>query len=194
MLPETPFQDLIRRLRAGDNEAAEELMRRYGPTIRCVARVRLTDTRLQRLFDSTDICQSVFGSFFVRTALGQYDLETPEQMVHLLVAMSRKKVADHARNAGAARRDYRRTRIVQNEDRFVASGPSPSEQVAAQELLQEFRKRLSEEERQLAEERALGRGWSEIAADHGRKPDALRKQLSRAVDRVALELGLETFP
>jgi RNA polymerase sigma-70 factor (ECF subfamily) len=194
MAEDTLFQDLIRRVRAGDSEAAEELVRRYGPTIRRVARVRLADTRLQRLFDSTDICQLVFGSFFVRAALGQYDLDTPEQLLNLLVAMSRKKVADQARCAGAARRDYRRTQEVPHEDRFVNAASSPSDQVAARELLQEVRKRLSAEERQLAEERAAGRDWAQIAAGHGRSPEALRKQLRRAIDRVADELGLETFP
>src|SRR6516165_10385656 len=98
----------MRRVRAGDGAAAEQLVRRYEPTIRRVVRVRLVDARLQRLFDSMDICQSVFGSFFVHAALGDYDLNTPEQLLGLLVSMSRKKVIDKSRRAGAARRDYRR--------------------------------------------------------------------------------------
>jgi hypothetical protein len=63
--------------------------------------------------------------------------------------------------------------------------------VAARDLLQEFRKRLSEEERALADQRARGREWAEIAAERGGSPEALRKQLARALDRVAQELGLE---
>src|SRR5215831_11847068 len=110
MPEESAFQELIRRVRAGDGRAAEELVRRYEPAIRRVVRVRLGDSRLQRVLDSTDIAQSVFGSFFVRTALGQYELNTPEQLLNLLVNMSRKKVIDQVREAGAARRDYRRNR------------------------------------------------------------------------------------
>ena len=41
-------------------------------------RIHLRDVRLRRVLDSTDICQSVLASFFVRAALGQYDLDTPE--------------------------------------------------------------------------------------------------------------------
>jgi hypothetical protein len=63
--------------------------------------------------------------------------------------------------------------------------------VAGQELLAEFRRRLSEEERQLAEARADGQDWKQIAADRGGSPEALRKQLARAIDRVSRELGLE---
>jgi RNA polymerase sigma-70 factor (ECF subfamily) len=185
------FQDLVRRVRAGDGDAAAELLRRYEPTIRRVARVRLADTRLQRLFDSTDVCQSVFASFFVRTALGQYDLETPEQLLKLLVDMSRKKVIDLARGAGAARRDFRREQGSPEKRQCAAKDPSPSQEVSDRELLQEFRRRLSPEERQLAEERAAGRDWGQIAAERGASAEALRKQLRRAVNRVAVELGLE---
>jgi RNA polymerase sigma-70 factor (ECF subfamily) len=191
MPSESAFQELIRRVRAGDARAAEELVRLYEPTIRRVVRVRLGDARLQRLFDSTDICQSVFGSFFVRTALGQYDLDTPEQLLNLLVNMSRKKVIDQIRQVGAARRDYRRGQGLPQEDECAAPGPSPSEQVSGEELLREFRRRLSEDERPLAEARAEGRDWKQIAAERGESPEALRKQLARAVDRVARELGLE---
>src|SRR6516165_1899580 len=62
------FQDLIRRIRAGDPEAAAELVRRYEPTIRRAVRVRLVDARLGALLDSLDVCQSVLASFFVRSA------------------------------------------------------------------------------------------------------------------------------
>jgi RNA polymerase sigma-70 factor (ECF subfamily) len=192
MSDEATFRDLIRRVRQGDQDAAADLVRRYEPTIRRVARVRLGDTRLQRLLDSADICQSVFGSFFVRTALGEYDLSTPEQLLNLLVSMSRKKVVDQARRAKAARRDIRRAEEGGAEgQRLAAPGPSPSQEVAGAELLREFRRRMSEEERQLAEERADGLDWSQIAAKRGDSPEALRKRLARAIDRISEELGLE---
>jgi RNA polymerase sigma factor (sigma-70 family) len=190
MAEEKPFELLMRRVRSGDDEAAAELVRRYEPTIRRVARVRLADIRLQRLFDSMDICQSVLGSFFVRAALGQYELQTPEQLLNLLVSMCRRKVADAVREAGAARRDYRREQEGEQEVQAVASGATPSQEVAGAELLVEFRKRLSVEERQLAEQRAAGLEWNEIAAQRGDSPEALRKQLTRAIDRVVQELGL----
>ena len=81
MTNSSPFQDLIRRVRAGDEVAAAELVRRYERHIRRVVRVRLVDPRLKRLVDSMDICQSVLASFFVRAALGQYSLKTPEELL-----------------------------------------------------------------------------------------------------------------
>ena len=194
MLEENTFRDLIGRVRAGDNKAAEELVRHYEPTIRRVARVRLVDARLRRAFDSMDICQSVFASFFVRAALGQYDLQRPEQLLHLLVNMSRKKLIDRARQETAERRDHRRLAPDGLEGKDVAANAAgPGEEVAGAELLAEFRRRLTAEERHLAEQRAAGIDWPQIAAESGGSPEALRKKLARAIDRVGQELGLDHF-
>ncbi len=53
------FADLIRRVRAGDQAAASELVARYEPSICRAARLRLANSQLGRLFDSLDMCQSV---------------------------------------------------------------------------------------------------------------------------------------
>jgi RNA polymerase sigma factor (sigma-70 family) len=196
MADETSFEELMRRVRAGDGQAAEELVRRYEPAIRRVVRVRLVDERLKRLFDSMDIAQSVFGSFFVHAALGDYELATPDELLGLLMTMSRRKVIDKSRRAGAARRDYRRVTEGADgrEQNLPATDPSPSRQVAARELLDEMRRRLTDTERAIADRRAAGLNWPEIAAELGGTPDALRKQLSRAAERVSQELGLEAEP
>jgi hypothetical protein len=54
-----------------------------------------------------------------------------------------------------------------------------------------MRRQLTDEERHLAELRVRGRGWQEIAAECGGSPDALRKKLDRALDRVCLQFGLD---
>jgi hypothetical protein len=43
----------------------------------------------------------------------------------------------------------------------------------------------------VAEQRAQGREWADIAAELHTSPDALRKKLDRAVDRLAEQLGLD---
>ncbi len=192
MSEENPFRDFIARIRAGDQAAASELIARYEPTLRRVARLRLYDPRLRRAFDSTDVSQSVFASFFARAARGQYRLDSPEQLLKLLWMMCRKKVVDRARVERAACRDYRRTRRAGPRlAGLVADGASPSRELSDRELVEEVRKRLPDEDRALAEDRAQGREWDEIAAARGASPEALRKKLARAVGRVARRLGLE---
>jgi RNA polymerase sigma-70 factor (ECF subfamily) len=186
----TAFPDFIRRIRAGDDQAARELLERYEPVIRCEVRLRLRDPRLYSRFDWTDICQSVMASFFLRAASGEYDLQQPEQLLRLLVVMTRHKLANQVRRHRAGMRDCRRLEGGDPAylDRRSASAPSPSRLVAGRELLAEFRRRLSEEERLLADLRADGCEWTEIAARLGGTAEARRKQLARAIDRVERQL------
>ena len=192
-MSDTPsFKALLQRVRGGDAEAARELVQRYEPAIRRAVRFRLAESRLARLFDSMDICQSVLASFFVRAAVGQYDLEQPEQLLGLLAAMARKKLAFHARAQQRQRRDHRRDQSAGLDERLLADdGPSPSQYVAGQELLREAERLLTAEERQLADLRKQGLDWGAIAERQGGTPEALRKKLARAGDRVARQLGLD---
>jgi RNA polymerase sigma-70 factor (ECF subfamily) len=190
---ELPFLELVRRVRGGDEAASAELVRRYEPAIRIAVRARLTDPGLRRLFDSLDICQSVLANFFVRATAGEFELRRPEQLIQLLATMARNRVTDHALKQQAARRDYRRNqRTAGEEGGFVDPGASPSDLASVKELVHAFQSRLSAREKTLADQRALGRSWADIAAEFGGTPDSLRMQLERAVNRVTRELGLES--
>ena len=46
MLDARTFDELIRRVRAGDQDAATELVKRYVPAIRRAVRFRLADAQL----------------------------------------------------------------------------------------------------------------------------------------------------
>jgi DNA-directed RNA polymerase specialized sigma24 family protein len=186
------FSEFLRRIRSGDEQAAAEMVKRYEPVVRMEVRLRLSDPRLYRLFDSMDICQSVLASFFLRAAAGCYEVDDPAQLVRLLVGIARNKVAEQARAQHAQRRDQRREVGLDGPGAYIPSqDPSPSRQVAGRELLAEFRSRLNGDEGRLADLRAQGLDWAAIAAEVGGTPQARRKQLSRAATRVARELGLE---
>lgn len=187
------FGELMQRVRAGDQEAASELVRRYEPAIRRTIRVRLRDPRLGRLLDSMDICQSVLASFFVRAALGQYELQQPEHLLKLLTRMARNKLANQAHHHRALCRDYRRNDATANLE-MVADGEGSKQPLDERELLSEARRRLSDEERRLLELRQQGLEWSEIAQRLNASADALRMRLARAVERVAEELKLDAVP
>jgi RNA polymerase sigma-70 factor (ECF subfamily) len=189
-MSEETFSELIERVRKGDEYAATDLVRRYEPEIRREVRFLLRDPFLRRAFDSMDICQSVMGSFFLRAALGEYDLGRPEDLIRLLISMTRNKVVDATRRQRAQRRDHRRSTSLDAVD-LAARTPNPSQVVEGRELLAAFRDRLSEDERRLADLRAQGREWAEIAEQLGGTADARRKQLTRAIARVSRELGLE---
>jgi len=193
MANEDSFRDLVRRARAGDPVAARELVDQYAPHIRRVVRIRLTDTSIRRVMDSMDVCQSVLANFFVRMAVGQFDLDDPQDLIRLLVRMTQNKILDHVRRQQADRRDRRRevTGNAEALEALAESDSSPSQKMANKELLELVHRSLSTEERYLAEQRALGREWHDLAKELGKSPESLRKQYARAIDRVTRELGVD---
>jgi RNA polymerase sigma factor (sigma-70 family) len=191
MPPDPSFDELIRRVSSGDEDAAARLVRDFEPVIRRVLRARLRDSPARREFDSMDICQSVLANFFVRVAAGQYDLKEPDDLIKLLLTMTRNKVAEKIRHQHRQRRDSRRTVGGVEELPLAGRDSTPSSVVAGKELLEQARKRLSEEERQLAELRGQGLSWEEVATSLGGTAGARRNQLARALDRVVQELRLD---
>jgi RNA polymerase sigma factor (sigma-70 family) len=190
MNDDATFAGFIRRIRDGDEQAARELVERYEPVIRREVKMRLRDPRLYRRFDWTDICQSVMASFFLRAASGQYELDQPDQLMRLLVVMTRHKLSKQERRHRAEKRDYR---LLDDRDPAYLEGkpgadPTPSRLIAGRELLEAFRVRLSADERKLADLRAEGYEWAEISIRLGGTPQARRMQLARAVSRVERQL------
>ena len=192
MTPEADtFRHLIEQVRAGDDQAAADLVQRYEPMIRRAARVRLTDRHLGRVLDSMDICQSVLASFFVRAALGHYDLSSPEQLLKLLATMARNKLANQANAQRAARRDVRRVEFGADHGAIAGPDLSPSRHLGARELLEAARTRFTADELRIIDFRQEGAEWTDVAAVLGGTPEALRKKHARAVARVAHEIGLD---
>jgi RNA polymerase sigma-70 factor (ECF subfamily) len=182
---------LLDRVRAGDQRAATELVRRYEPALRRAVRLRLRNRQLRRLIDSSDICQAVLLRFFVRVATGPSDIDTPEQVLKLLATMARTQVVNEALRQQAAKRDCRRLAEARAEERDTpAPGPSPSQHAAVAELLEKARHLFAPDEWQLLQLRKEGREWADIARELGGTADGLRKRLARAVARVTQALGL----
>ena len=186
------FQELIQRVRNRDQEAARELTLKYEKVIRRVVRIHLRDARLRQVMDSMDVCQSVLASFFVRTVLGQYDLDSPAHLINLLTTITRNKLTNQVNHLRAQRRDIRRSTTIEDDAVQIADRASdPSDQASAREILEKVCERLDTNERYLAQQRSLGRTWNELAEELGATDVALRKKLTRALDRVMSELGID---
>jgi RNA polymerase sigma-70 factor (ECF subfamily) len=185
------LRTLLDRIRAGDQQAATELVRRYEPSLRRAVRLRLRDRQLRRFLDSSDICQAVLLRFFVHVATGQHELETSEQVLKLLAILARNQVVNEALHQQAAKRDCRRLIGAGAEAwHAIAPGSSPSQHVAGEELLERARHLLDPDEWHLLQLRKEGWEWSDIARELGGSAERLRKQLARAVARVTKALGL----
>jgi len=190
MFDKKTFEELIRGVRARDSQAECKLTELFEPIIRQSVRRQLAKARLASFLDSMDISQMVLCSFFVRAAAGQYRLERSEDLKKLLLRMARNKVIDQARKCRLPC-----TNGIEGCDpedgKLVASDSSPCEHAIKQELLQEIQDRLSPEERRLTTMRMKGIKWLMIARRLGGTAQSRRKQLARALHRIAGELGLD---
>lgn len=195
MTDDDGFAALLQRVRDGDEQAAEVLVKRYEPEIRRMVRVRLNDPTLRPVLDSMDICQSILARFFIRVQAGELSgLKEPGQVLGLLIKMASDRVIDRARMQRAARRDRRRLQPIDTAGggaiQLAAGDASPSRIAVGRELIERLRSLLSEDVYRLAERRAEGASWQELAEETGEEADALRKRLARALARVEDRLDL----
>ena len=110
-----------------------------------------------------------------------------------IIAQIDHKLSEQIKHHQRQRRDVRRTAGVGSDEALApARAETPSQVVAHRELLEKFREQLTEEERKLADLRAAGLDWAQVASQLGGTAEGRRKQLARAVERIGAGLGLDT--
>jgi RNA polymerase sigma-70 factor (ECF subfamily) len=127
----TPIAELAGRLRGGDPRAAEELFARYAHRLVTLAEQQLSRKLAARL-DGADVVQSVFRTFFRRSAAGEFRIDSSGELWKLLVQITVTKVRVHARQHTAAVRDV--TAEVPGSGAYLAAAvahePGPAEAAA----------------------------------------------------------------
>src|SRR5271170_5545939 len=89
------FACLMQRVSAGSQDAARELVERYGAHILRIVRRNL-NRRLRAKFDSADFVQAVWASF-IALPLDRYNFEQSEALVGFLFHLARNKVVEAVR-------------------------------------------------------------------------------------------------
>ncbi|NOX55550.1 MAG: sigma-70 family RNA polymerase sigma factor [Planctomycetes bacterium] len=188
------FRELMDRIAAGDESAAEEVVRLYEPYIRRFVRFRLTDVRVQRLIDSVDVSQSVFLRLFQGLQRGALDVEGPEQLKALLTTIARNRLRDRTRRVRSDRRGgkWMREAFDLPAHQAMSSEGDPGQIVENRDLRQCLTEELDAHERRLFERWLAGKTWAEIAKEVGGTREALRKRLMRAIASASVRLGLRT--
>jgi RNA polymerase sigma factor (sigma-70 family) len=99
-----PFTEFTTRLRGGDPRAAEELFARYAQRLIGVAEQQLSRKLAGRL-DGADVVQSVFRTFFRRSAGGEFRIDSSAELWRLLVQITLRKARFYGRQHTASIRD-----------------------------------------------------------------------------------------
>ncbi len=185
MPPEDPFEDLVDRVRAGNQDAADELARMFEPFILRYVRFAMRKRRnfpvIRARMGSSDVCQSVLASLFLGLRDGRFELRRPDQVERLLRVMSRFKIGAESRRLSVILRElFDGDAPLDQAD----SGPGPEKTVDDKDLVETVVNYFTDSELDILQRRLDGHTWPAIADQLGEGAEALRRRLARAIDRV----------
>lgn len=194
------------RIKAGDDEAARELLGRYEAEVRLVVRRQLPRL-LRSRFDSLDFLQSVWGSFFrrMRGGDGPADFEDSRHLVAFLAKAAKNKVIDEYRRAGSQKQDMHREEPLWVDGQRPRDVPgnedSPSEVAEAREALTRLRELMPEDRHAIIELKAQGLSSRDVGDRLGisertvqRVIEDLRKRVDADQESDPLDLDDGTPP
>ncbi len=186
------FSEHLRQLRMGNKSTVKDFWERYSPFIRRTMRFRIARASLQPAADSMDVCQSAFGTFLLHLSAGDYELSSEEDLRKLLVTIANNKFLMLQRRETAAKRARNLTKSLSNAPEPVSNNSEdPGAQLDYEELMAQVSRRLSAGELELLRLRRDDKSWDEIGKEVNEDPRVLCKRFSRALKRVAVEIGLE---
>src|SRR5688572_12032480 len=182
----TSTADLLRRARAGDADALNDLFRRHLPPLRRWARGRLP--RWTRdLRDTEDLVQETLAQ-----TLKRIDVFEPRHE-GALQAYLRQALINRVRDEVRRLNRYPAAAGLDESDRFADPSASPLEEAIGKQALERYEaamQRLKTEERDIIIARVeMQHSYQQIAAAHGKSsPDAARMAVTRALVRLAEEM------
>ena len=181
---------LLTRAQAGDAQALDDLFARYLPNLRKWASGRLPQWA-RDVTDTQDVVQEVLLETFKRIEGFEHRGEGALRAYLRQAVMNR--IRDELRRAG------RHPKRVEFDERLPDRGLSPLEAAVGIQAIEQYEaalQRLSEGDRELVIARVeMGMTYAELAAATGKpSPNAARMAVSRALLRLAEDLGGESVP
>lgn len=177
---------LIRRLEAGDHDAAQPLWERYYPRLVALARKHLRGAP-RRVADEEDVALSALDSFCRGAEQGRFPkLADRDNLWALLVLITVRKAADHAAREACLKRGGGRVRGDSalagphggGFDNVADSAPDPDLAALMAEGLEDLLRRLGDGPlRSVAVWRLEGYDNAEIAARLGQSEVTVRRRL-----------------
>lgn len=183
-------RDLLARWRAGDQQAAAELVCRYADRLIALARSQLP-ARLARRVDAEDVVQSVYRSLFTGDSNSHHDAQRGGDLWGLLVTITLHKISDQVERNAAGKRAIHRDVNFGTEDSLLrlqadvlAQDPSPLASLALADELEKVMRSLDPLERHMFELRLQGYKLEEIAA----QVDCSERTVIRALKEIKRRL------
>jgi RNA polymerase sigma-70 factor (ECF subfamily) len=157
--------ELYQRWCAGDESAATPLFELFAQRLAALADKQLS-ARLARRVEGEDIVQSVFRTFFRRSARGEFQIQRSAELWQLLVKITLAKVRSQARRHTSGKRDVGAEVNVGDEHWLlaaVANEPGPEEAAVLVEQIEAILAGLPPGYGEILTLRLEGHARSEIA-------------------------------
>ncbi len=185
--------EVLAKLRAGDEAAAEQVFERYMARLTALARTRLSP-RIASRVDPEDIVLSAWRSFFVGARCGRFTLRRSGELWQLLVAITMHKLYRQVRRHTAQKRAVEMTSqadLAAVEERLAEiRSPAPEEVVAVSEEVESLMSQLTPFGRRVLELRLQSEPMSSIAADTCRTERTVRRELAKIRELLSNRLGV----
>ncbi len=185
-----PFDELMARLRDGDEAAANEVFGRFVRRLIGLSSSQF-DSWIRPKADPEDIVQSAYKSFFLRYERGDFELADWESLWGLLAVITIRK--------SYRRRDYlmadcrdagREVSPPQGGDdsssrwEFIDREPTPSEMAILSETVDGLLEGLERPEREIVELSLQGHTTPEISDRLGRSQRTVQRVRERVKERL----------
>lgn len=187
MLDPNSLLDVVQRHRQGDPEAARLLFAHYAQRLSRLAD-RYLSQKLAGRVEGEDVVQSVFRTFFRRTAAGEFQIDSSAQLWQLLARITVRKAQAQGRYHTAAARDISAEEPAALDDaslELAAHEPGPEDAVILMDHIEALLKGLPTRYCQILELRLQGYSAPDIAARLG----VARRTVYRALELLGQRLG-----
>jgi RNA polymerase sigma factor (sigma-70 family) len=191
---EKSFRDLMDEVRAGSQEAAWELVDRYGPHVQRFVR-RALHHQLRSKFDSIDFVQVVWASIF-RDPEKLRQLDRSEDLIAFLAGIAKHKVLNEVRRRlGSLKYNINREKPMgfreEENGELHMRNPTPSAVAIAKERWDMLLAKQSPTVRAVVELRLQGVSFVEIAQRLGIHERSARKAIERLTEILELETSTD---
>jgi RNA polymerase sigma factor (sigma-70 family) len=189
----TPFAELVGRLRGGDPRAAEEIFARYAQRLTDLAEQQLSRKLAARL-DGADVVQSVFCTFFRRSAAGEFRIDSYAELWRLLVQITLQKARACGRQHTAGVRDVSAEAQGGGAAFLIealAREPGPAEAAALVDQIEELLRGLPDFFRDLLQLRLEGYSVCDTAARLGVSRRTVHRRLNLLQQRLTRSAACE---
>jgi RNA polymerase sigma factor (sigma-70 family) len=182
------FEELMARLRAGDDAAATLVFRRYVRRLIALAARQFAAWMRDRA-DVEDVVLSAYRSFFLRNGRGEFQVDDWDQLWSLLAVITVRKCSKRRKHLRAARRDAGRDVSLPEPDEDEKAwipdrAPTPAEAAILTETVEQLLRVMTPDDRAIVEQILIGYTAEEVAERLDCSERTVRRVRQRAKSRL----------